>query len=153
MVSEPNRSIDLDEPPLPSRTIWIVGLIGVGLSVAAWAAGYASGAPRQGFESHSADGPRALLAILGLLVAGCAISMRPGWHGGWLCGAASGLIGYGFGGLKPAGTEWYLAPARDWYAGLPNSWDSVHGRRSARKNSGLVGAQREWENNAGPAFG
>lgn len=125
MTTEPNPLIDLEEPPIPTRTVWIVGLIGVVLSIAAWVVGYSTGAPKQGFDAHYADGPRALLAVLSLLVAGCSISMRPGWYGGWLCGAFCGLTGYGFGGSKPPGTEWYIAPPRNWYASLPNSWDSV----------------------------
>jgi len=140
MATESEQPVDLEEPPISARTIWIVGLIGVGLSVAAWAAGLASGAPRQGFDSHYADGPRALLAILGLLVAGCSISMRPGWYGGWLCGAISAVIGYGFGGAKPAGTEWYMAPPRNWYAGLPNSWDSVQLFFGVAASACLIGA-------------
>ncbi|MSR53527.1 MAG: hypothetical protein EXS09_09605 [Gemmataceae bacterium] len=115
----------LDEPPVSTHTIWVIGLIGLGLTLVAFVTGVVFGAPRQGFGVHPSDGPRALLAIVGFLVAGCAVSMRPGWYGGWLCAAACGVIGYGFGGSPPAGTEWYLAPPRDWHSALPNSWDSV----------------------------
>src|SRR5262245_36290195 len=120
-VHTPNPA-DLDEPPPPVERVLTVGLIGVGLSVTALVLGRATGAPLRGFETHSFDGPRALLSTLGLFVAGCAVSMRPGWFGGWLCGAACGLIGYGFGAPAPDGKEWYLVPPRDWYAGVPNSW-------------------------------
>lgn len=114
------------EPPAPPRSVLLVGLTGVGLCFLALAIGLVTGAPTRGFESHPADGPRALLALVGLLVAGCAASMRPGWFGGWLCLAGAGLLGYGLGSpWPPAGTEWQLAPPRDWFAGVPNSWDSV----------------------------
>jgi hypothetical protein len=117
-----------------------VGLTGVGLVVAAFVIGLATSAPLQGYEPHKADGPRALLASLGLLLAGCAVSMRPGWYGGWLCGAAAGLIGYGFGASPPAGTDWYVAPPRDWYAGVPNSWDSIQLFFGVAGAIGLIGA-------------
>jgi len=123
--SPPPSPTDLEEPPLPPERVLTVGLIGVGLVVSAFILGLASGAPLRGFDAHWADGPRTLLAALGLFLAGCAVSMRPGWYGGWLCAAAAGLIGYGVGAQPPAGTEWYLSPPRDWYAGVPNAWDSV----------------------------
>ena len=131
---------DLREPPPPTRRVLLVGLVGVALAVAAVAVGLATGAPLRGFEPHPADGPRALLAALGLLVAGCAVSMRPGWFGGWLCGAAAGLIGYGFGAAPPDGTEWYLSPPRNWYAGVPNAWDSVQLFFGVAGVIGLIGA-------------
>jgi hypothetical protein len=131
---------DLHEPPVPARQVLIVGLTGVGLVVVAFAVGLATGAPVRGYDAHGADGPRALLASLGLLLAGCAVAMRPGWYGGWLCGAAAGLIGYGFGASPPVGTEWYVAPPRDWYAGLPNAWDSVQLFFGVAGAIGLIGA-------------
>jgi len=105
--------------------VLIVGLIGIGLVAVALVYGLVVGAPLQGFDPHRGDGTRALLACIGLLVTGCAVSMRPGWFGGWLCAAAAALIGYGVGMPPPAGTEWYLAPPRNWFAGVPNSWDSI----------------------------
>jgi hypothetical protein len=131
---------DFDEPPPPTARVLTVGLIGVGLSLAAFGFGLGSGAPRQGFDPHWADGPRALLSTLGLLVAGCAVSMRPGWFGGWLCGAACGLIGYGFGAPPPDGTDWYQVPPRDWFAGVPNAWDSVQLFFGVAGAIGLIGA-------------
>ena len=131
---------DLREPPPPTRQVLTVGLVGVGLSLAALVVGLATGAPWRGFDTHGADGPRALLSVLGLFVAGCAVSMRPGWFGGWLCGAAAGLIGYGAGAPAPDGKEWYLVPPRDWYAGLPNSWDSVQLFFGVAGVIGLIGA-------------
>ena len=118
-------SAELHEPPVPTHRVLIVGLVGVGFLVAAFILGLVTGAPRRGFDPHSADGPRALLAAIGLLIAGCAVSMRPSWYGGWLCAAVAGLLGYGLGGPKPHGTEWYVSPPRDWFAGVPNSWDSI----------------------------
>ena len=132
--------VDLHEPPPPTSRVLTVGLIGVGLVLAAFAFGLATGAPLRGFDTHWADGPRALVAILGLFVAGCGVSMRPGWYGGWLCAAAAGLIGYGFGASPPDGTEWHLAPPRDWYAGVPNAWDSVQLFFGVAGAIGLVGA-------------
>ncbi|HEX3150650.1 MAG TPA: hypothetical protein VHR66_21410 [Gemmataceae bacterium] len=116
---------DLHEPPVSAQRVLIVGLIGVGLAGVAMMLGLLLGAPRRGFDVHYADGPRALLACVGLFISGCAVSMRPGWFGGWLCAAGAALLGYGVGWPRPAGTEWYLAPPRDWIAGVPNSWDSV----------------------------
>jgi hypothetical protein len=131
---------DLQEPPPPTLRVLAVGLVGVGLVAVAFVYGLAAGAPRQGFDVHWADGQRALLSCVGLLLTGCAVSMRPGWFGGWLCAAAAGLIGYGLGGPPPAGTEWYLAPPRDWYAGVPNAWDSVQLFFGVSAGVGLVGA-------------
>src|SRR5207247_799635 len=109
-----------------TRTVLITGLIGVGLCFAAWIVGLVTGAPLRGFDAHWADGPRALLCAVGLVTAGCAVSMRPSWHGGWLCGAAAGFIGYGIGSpWAPEGTDWSVAPPRNWYAAVPNSWDSI----------------------------
>lgn len=116
---------DLQEPAAPTRTVLTIGLVGIGLTAIAFIMGVVTDAPRRGFEHHNWDELRALFAVAGLIVAGCAVSMRPGWFGGWLCAAAAALIGYGVGGQPPAGTEWYLAPPRDWFAGVPNSWDSV----------------------------
>src|SRR4051794_22411054 len=93
-VHSPAASDLLEEPPPPTSHVLIVGLVGVGLVLAAVVFGLATGAPRRGFDTHWADGPRALLACLGLLVAGCAVSMRHRWYGGWLCGAAAGFLGY-----------------------------------------------------------
>lgn len=131
---------EVHEPPSPARPVLIVGLVGVGLVTTALVIGLAIGAPLRGFETHPADGPRALLASLGLFLTGCAVSMRPGWFGGWLCGAAAGLIGYGAGGSPPRGTEWYLSPPRDWIAGVPNAWDSVQLFFGVAGVIGLIGA-------------
>ena len=135
---------DLHEPPPPTRRVLTVGLVGVGLVIAAFVFGLATGAPLRGFDAHWADGPRAMLAALGLLVAGCAVSMRPGWFGGWLCGAAAGVLGYGFGPPAPDGTEWYLVPPRDWIAGVPNAWDSVQLFFGVAGVIGLIGAAWTW---------
>src|SRR4051794_10870054 len=116
---------DLEEPPPSTGHVLAVGLVGVGLLLVAFVLGLATDAPRRGVDTPPWDGPRALLSGLGLLVAGCAVSMRPGWYGGWLCAAAAGLLGYGLGAPPPYGTEWHLAPPRDWFAGVPNSWDSI----------------------------
>jgi hypothetical protein len=115
----------LEEPPPPQPLVLTVGAAGVGLVIAALVVGLVTGAPVRGYEAHGADGPRALLAALGLLVSGCAVSMRPKWFAPWLFLGFAGWIGYGFGGPIPKGTEWYVAPPRDWYAGVPDSWDSV----------------------------
>jgi hypothetical protein len=131
---------DLHEPPPPASRVLVVGLFGVALVLAAFILGLAVGAPKQGFETHSSDGPRVLLCVVGLLLAGCAVSMRPGWFGGWLCAAAAGLIAYGFGPPAPVGTEWYLAPPRNWYSGMPVSWDSVQLFFGVAGAIGLVGA-------------
>jgi hypothetical protein len=131
---------DLHEPPPPIPRVLLVGLTGVGLVLTALVFGLVTGAPRQGFEAHWADGPRVVLSCLGLLLAGCAVSMRPRWYGSWLCLAGAGLIGYGGGGSPPAGTEWYVAPPRDWFAGMPNSWDSVQLFFGVLGGAGLVGA-------------
>lgn len=131
---------DHHEPPPPVRQVLLVGLIGVGLVVVALMVGLVDEAPLRGFEPHRADGPRALLASVGLFLAGCAISMRPGWFGGWLCGAAAGLIGYGAGGSPPPGTEWYLSPPRDWIAGVPNAWDSIQLFFGVAGVIGIIGA-------------
>jgi hypothetical protein len=131
---------DVHEPPPPTARVLTVGLIGVGLVVVAFVLGLATGAPRRGFDTHPWDGPRALLSAVGLLLAGCAVSMRPGWAGGWLCGAAAGLLGYGFGAPEPVGTGWYEVPPRNWYAAVPNSWDSVQLFFGVGGAVGLVGA-------------
>ncbi|HKB02287.1 MAG TPA: hypothetical protein VKD90_08710 [Gemmataceae bacterium] len=131
---------DLHEPPPPIPRVLLVGLTGVGLVLTSLVFGLAAGAPRQGFDTHWADGPRVVLSCLGLLLAGCAVSMRPGWYGSWLCLAGAGILGYGAGGPPPAGTEWYLAPPRDWVAGMPNSWDSVQLFFGVLGAAGLVGA-------------
>jgi hypothetical protein len=131
---------DLHEPPAPTRAVMIVGLVGIGLAAFAFMLGVVSGAPRRGFEPHWLDGHRALFAIVGLFVAGCAVSMRPGWFGGWLCAAGAALLGYGVGRPPPDGTGWYLAPPRDWYSGVPNAWDSVQLFFGVACAVGLVGA-------------
>jgi hypothetical protein len=118
----------------------MVGLAGVFLVLTALIIGLATSAPMHGFEPHSADGPRAMLCALGLLVTGCAISMRPNWFGGWLCGAAAGLLGYGLGAPRPAGTDWYLARPNDWYSAIPSSWDSIHVFFLVAFAVGLLGA-------------
>jgi hypothetical protein len=133
-------SADLEEPPPPTGRVLTVGLVGVGLVLTAFVLGLATNAPRQGFDTHPWDGPRALLSILGLFLAGCAVSMRPGWYGGWLCGAAAGLLGYGLGAPPPYGTEWHVAPPRDWFAAVPNSWDSIQLFFGVAGVIGLVGA-------------
>jgi hypothetical protein len=133
-------SAELHEPPVPTHRVLIVGLVGVGFLTAAFILGLVTGAPRRGFDPHSADGPRALLAAIGLLITGCAVSMRPSWYGGWLCAAVAGLLGYGLGGPKPHGTEWYVSPPRDWFAGVPNSWDSIQLFFGVAAGVGLVGA-------------
>lgn len=136
-----DRAPDLThEPPPPTKRVLITGLVGVGLALVALLMGLLTSAPLRGFDTHWADGPRALLCVVGLLVAGCAVSLRPGWFGGWLCGAATALLGYGFGAPAPAGTEWYLAPPRNWYSGVPNSWDSVQLFFGVACVIGLVGA-------------
>lgn len=140
MTVHPSPATAPQEPPAPIRTVRTVGLLGVGLVTAALVFGLVTGAPLRGFETHWADGPRALLAILGLVVAGCAVSMRPGWYGGWLCGAAAGAIGYGVGRPPPDGTGWYISPPRDWYAAVPNAWDSVQLFFGVAAAIGLVGA-------------
>lgn len=136
-----DRAPDLThEPPAPTRRVLITGLVGVGIAFLALLLGLFTSAPLRGFDAHWADGPRALLCVIGLVVAGCAVSLRPGWFGGWLCGSAAALLGYGFGAPAPAGTEWYLAPPRNWYAGVPNSWDSVQLFFGVACAIGLVGA-------------
>jgi hypothetical protein len=140
MAAQDHEPGDLHEPPIATSRVLIVGLAGAGLVFAAFVAGLATGAPKQGFDGHWADGMRAFLCVVGAIVAGCAISMRPGWYGGWLCAAAAGLLGGGFGPPPPAGTEWYLAPPRNWYAGLPNSWDSIQLFFSVMGVAALIGA-------------
>lgn len=131
---------DLCEPPPPTARVWAVGLVGVGLVVVAFVLGLVTDAPRRGFDTHPWDGPRMLLSALGLLIAGCAASMRPSWFGGWLCGGIAGLLGYGIGAPPPNGTEWHVAPPRDWFAATPNSWDSVQLFFGVAGCVGLVGA-------------
>src|SRR6187200_2070598 len=131
---------EIHEPPPSTKRVLMVGFTGVALVLVSFVLGAVGGAPLRGFDTHWADGPRALLCVVGLLFAGCAVSMNPRWYGGWLCGAAAGLLGYGIGGWKPAGTEWYLAPPRNWYAGLPNSWDSVQLFFGVMGAIGLIGA-------------
>lgn len=132
------RPLELDEPPPPVRRVVLVGGIGVGLVLAALLLGLATGAPKRGFDVHPWDGPRALLCVVGIIVTGCAVSMRPGHYAGWLLGSAAGLVGYGVGGQPPAGTEWHLRPARDWIAGVPNAWDSVQVFFGAAAVFGLI---------------
>ena len=139
-VHSPAAVDNSEEPPPPESRVLVVGLIGVGLVFAALVFGLVTEAPRRGFDIHWADGPRALLACLGLLVVGCAVSMRPKWFGGWLCGAVAGLLGYGLGMPRPAGTEWHLVGPRDWFAGVANSWDSVQLFFGIAAAIGLVGA-------------
>ena len=139
MTAHAHPPADLNEPPPPTSRVLMVGLVGVGLVVVALVYGLATAAPRQGFEPHSADGPRALIAIVGLFVTGCAVSMRPRWFGGWLCAAAAAILGYGFGMPAPAGTEWYLSPPRDWFAGVPNAWDSIQLFFGVAAVIGLIG--------------
>jgi hypothetical protein len=135
-----NVPADLHEPPTPTQHVLIVGGVGVGLCLVALLVGLATGAPRRGFDPHWADGLRVSLSVLGLLIAGCSVSMRPSWFGGWLCAAAAGLLGYGFGGSAPVGTEWQTFPPRDWIAALPNSWDSFHIFFGVGAVIGLIGA-------------
>lgn len=136
-----DRAPDLTrEPPAPTKRVLTIGLIGVGISFLAFLTGLLTSAPLRGFEAHWADGPRALLCVAGLFVCGCAVSLRPGWFGGWLCGSAAALLAYGFGAPAPSGTEWYLAPPRNWYAGVPNSWDSVQLFFGVASVVGLIGA-------------
>jgi hypothetical protein len=136
-----DRAPDLTrEPPVPTSRVLALGLVGVGISFLAFLMGILTSAPLRGFEAHWADGPRVLVSVFGLLVCGCAVSLRPGWYGGWLCGSAAALIAYGFGAAAPSGTEWYLAPPRNWYAGVPNSWDSMHIFFGVSCVIGLVGA-------------
>lgn len=116
---------DLREPPPSTRRVLITGLVGVALAAIALVIGLVSGAPTASIDRHGADGPRAVLTIVGLIVAGSAVSLRPSWFGGWLCYAAVGLLGYGFGSAPKEGTEWFLIPERTWIAALPNSWDSI----------------------------
>jgi hypothetical protein len=131
---------DLEEPPPPTGRVLTVGLVGVGLVLTAFVFGLATGAPRRGFDTHAWDGVRMLMSAVGLLLAGCAASMRPGWFGGWLCGAAAGVLGYGLGAPPPYGTAWYAVPPRDWFAAVPNSWDSVQLFFGVAGAVGLVGA-------------
>jgi len=139
-IPEPPPDAELEEPAASPLRVVIIGSCGVALTMSALAIGLATGAPRQGFEVHWADGIRALLACAGLFIAGCAVSMRPGWFGSCVCGAACGLLGYGIGPPRPLGTEWYLSAPRDWYAGVPNSWDSVQLFFGAAIAIGLIGA-------------
>lgn len=140
MTTTPLPDDELHEPPVPTNRVLLVGLVGVGFVLIALVLGRATGAPLRGFEKHWADGPRVLLSVLGLIVAGCAVSMRPGWFGGWLCGAAAGFIGWGIGGPRPDGTDWYLAPPRDWYAAIPASWDSLYVFFGFATLASLIGA-------------
>ena len=116
---------DLDEPPPPESRVWKVGLVGIGLAFAALVLGLAGGAPRRGFEAHDLDGPRMLLCAAAMVVAGSAAALRPLWYGGWACLVAVGLTCHGVGRPAPAGQEWFTVPERDWYAAVPNSWDSI----------------------------
>lgn len=131
---------DTLEPPPSTNRVLVIGLVGVALVLLAFLIGLVGGAPLRGFDKHWADGPRASLCVLGLLTAGCAVSMHPRWFGGWLCGAAAGLLGYGVGGSPPAGTEWFMAPPRNWYAAVPNSWDSIQLFFGVLGGIGLAGA-------------
>src|SRR5205823_775357 len=100
-----DRAPDLTrEPPAPTKRVLTIGLSGLGISFLAFLMGLVTSAPLRGFETHWADGPRALLCVVGLIVCGCAVSLRPGWFGGWLCGSAAALFAYGFGAPAPSGT-------------------------------------------------
>ncbi len=121
----PHLPPELHEPPVSTNRVMTIGLIGFSAAVLSLGLGLMTGAPLQPGLEHSLDGIRALIAVAGLIVAGSAASLRPGWFGGWLCVAGTGFVGYGFGTPPVAGTEWYLLPVRSWVAAVPNSWDSV----------------------------
>ncbi len=125
MTAHDSPPDDLCEPPASTTRVLTIGSLGVGFVALALVTGLVTGAPLKGVEPHSADTIRALLSVIGLVVAGSAVSLRPKWFVGWLLYSAAGFLGYGAGTAPPEGTEWFLVPPRNWVAGVPNSWDSV----------------------------
>jgi hypothetical protein len=81
-----------EPPPLGSeRKVAIVGGIGVGLCAIAAVAGglFPSGPNAEAWVNDIVAPLRSILSVVGLLFAGAAITLRPGWFAGWLLGAAA----------------------------------------------------------------
>jgi hypothetical protein len=116
---------DPQEPPVSPRKVWTVGLVGITFTFVSLVIGLVGGAPTRGYEPHSLDLIRVALCAIGMVTAGAAVSLRAGWYGGWICLAVAGSLCYGFGAPIPAEYVWFPVPPRDWYAALPNSWDSI----------------------------
>lgn len=125
MATAPLAAEDLREPPPPHSRVYLVCGIGLALLFVAFLAGLVGGAPRRGYEPHSLDVVRMLLCVVGMVLIGSGVSLRPAFFGGWVFFALGGIFGYGFGAPPPQGTEWQLAPPRDWLAAVPNAWDSL----------------------------
>jgi hypothetical protein len=90
----------VEPPPLGSeRKVAIVGGIGVGLcAIAAIAGGiFPSGPSAEGWVNDRVAPLRSILSFAGLLFAGAAITLRPGWFASWLLGSAAAFgAGCGF---------------------------------------------------------
>ncbi len=116
---------EVNEPPSPRPRVLTVGLVGVGFTLLGLMMGLALGAPAKGFDPHWSDGPRLLVAGLGMILAGSAASMRPRDWLSWLPLGVCGVLCYGAGTHPPEHMSWMiLKPIRSWYAAVPNSWDS-----------------------------
>ena len=114
------------EPPASLNRVLATGGVGVTLTVVAFVVGLVAGAPSRTFDPHWADGPRVILAALGMILAGSAASLRPRDWLSWLPLGAAGLLCYGIGTQPPEDIRWMvLKPIRSWHAAVPNSWDSV----------------------------
>ena len=126
MSDHPFAPPETSEPPGPRSRTLVIGSVGVALTLTAFVFGVATGAPSRNFDVHWADGPRVIISVLGVLLAGCAVSMRPKDWLSWMPLAAAGLLCYGVGTQPPDEIKWMvLKEIRSWYGAVPNSWDSI----------------------------
>lgn len=126
MSEHPFAPPETSEPPGSRFKMLVTGGAGVVLTLAAFVIGRATAAPTATFDYHWADGPRVLLATLGMILAGCAVTVRHRDWLAWMPMALAGLISYGIGTQPPAEISWMvLKPIRNWYSAMPNSWDSI----------------------------
>ncbi|WP_020468850.1 magnesium transporter [Zavarzinella formosa] len=126
MSDHPFAPPETQEPPCSLQRVLVTGGIGVVFTITAFVLGIASGAPSRTFDPHWMDGPRVILAAIGVVLAGSAVSMRPRDWLSWLPLGVAGLLCYGVGTQPPEEIKWMvLKPIRTWYGAVPNSWDSV----------------------------